>query len=705
MSRRRCSLFVHKSCCMIRWALFLFVILTGAQAFGQDNPAETKQLAKELITYDRYEEALTILRNSRELRLYDEEGRFLMALCHYQLNQLDEAESLLKELSDNPRGVFPAVWLYLGKVFHARHQFGEAAQYYKTYLRNIGRDDPARPMIMDELRRCANGLQLQYRSGDAFVENLGPAINTPYDEFGIVPSANFADRIYFSSRRPGNIGGLRNIYGQTDERFGRYYSDIFSAQNQQNVWGNVQPLHYLLNSPRHEMILDFNESGSVMYYYHGNDWSGGMVMVDTFRQEENRILSSDPFLGPVEPTVEQAAPHFIDSRTLIFPSRRPGGYGGFDLYISVKNNDGQWSEPKNLGPTINSAYDETTPFLARDGRTLYFSSNNRDRSIGGYDVFRSLYLAETDRWLLPENLGLPINSAGDDTHFRLSNDGNSAFLTSSRKDGFGQRDLYIVYFNDFREEQEPPETLAGTYYQQFRKAAPVSPSRAEDAPRVVDLPPDPIPFNSQVDFFSPTHRPQLDRLAEMLLKDPSRRLLITVFTNHGSSVSESLYWAVQEASPLIDFLISRGISPSSIALHGELAELNDFGIAERAVATFDLSGPAGHALAGARGGSPQAVIHPLSYRLQIATMRGAFTGNFMDALPEPFVEKGIPQPICHYLTGRFPTFADADEQRRVLAAQGIIGQVIPYIDGWRATEQEIRQNLNRLPDLNSYLAR
>ena len=136
-------------------------------------------------------------------------------------------------------------------------------------------------------------------------------------------------------------------------------------------------------------------------------------------------------------------PYFYNDSLVLFSSFRSGGYGGYDIYAMVKKGDDGWSTPFNLGPEINSAFDEQYPYLAKDGRSLYFSSNNFRASIGGFDIFEAKYDQEIKKWGAAKNMGMPINSAGDDTHFSLTIDGAKAYLTSNRKTGLGERDIYL----------------------------------------------------------------------------------------------------------------------------------------------------------------------------------------------------------------------------------------------------------------------
>lgn len=146
-------------------------ICCGMVAFSQ-NATELKRRAKEFFAAGRYEDAITTLNSSRELSQTDEEGRFLLAICYFQVNRLNESLAILQNLTEKEKTPYPECWFYLGKIYHARHQFLEAAVNYKMFLRNTDADDNIRRVIADMVRRCSNGQQIQYQQAKAFVENL-----------------------------------------------------------------------------------------------------------------------------------------------------------------------------------------------------------------------------------------------------------------------------------------------------------------------------------------------------------------------------------------------------------------------------------------------------------------------------------------------------------------------------------------------------
>jgi tetratricopeptide (TPR) repeat protein len=439
---------------ILRYGCFLVLLLCATAVVAQ--PKTTlKEQAKAYLAAEHYEDAIRTIEQSRQLVKSDEESRFLLAVCYFQINNLAQAQQLLNELTTTEKSPYPECWLYLGKIYHAQQQFARAAKHYKLYLSTLRSDDPNRRMIIEEIRRCDNGLRLVFGEAPAVVENLGPRVNSSADEFAPLLSPSRSSQLYFTAIKPGNTGGPRNKSANPDEQYGQELSDMFTTALQGGEWQAAQPLHYLLNSPQHEYLCGFANEGQVLLYYQGWNWEQGEIFADTFQQNEQRNLRTTPFLAPARGGAGEYQLFLAADTLLLFASRRPGGYGGLDLYRSALRN-GRWIAPENLGPEINSAYDETTPFLARDGVTLYFSTNNSSIAVGGLDVVSAVYLPAAARWSAPRNLGFPINSSADDAHFSLARDGFTGFFSSARKDGQGQRDLYIAYFTKYRQEMELP---------------------------------------------------------------------------------------------------------------------------------------------------------------------------------------------------------------------------------------------------------
>jgi hypothetical protein len=158
-----------------------------------------------------------------------------------------------------------------------------------------------------------------------------------------------------------------------------------------------------------------------MYFLKSQDGETGQLFADTFAIDKDPEAFPKRFSSPIISELGDRYLQVFNNNTLIFSSKRKGGYGGYDLYISVKK-DGEWDTPINLGPTVNSKYDEVSAFLTKSGTRLFYSSN-RLNSFGGFDIYSSDYNVKTKMWTTPKNLGVPINSANDDLSFSVSSDG------------------------------------------------------------------------------------------------------------------------------------------------------------------------------------------------------------------------------------------------------------------------------------------
>lgn len=423
---------------------YLFTVLYTA-VFSLALYGQTKlERAEFYFSQGDYESTVRTINSTRTMAKSSPEASLLLAVSYFHLNRLNESEELLLSLNEDRKSDFPSAWFYLGRLYHAQHRFAEAAVQYKRYLRTLPNGADERRLTIAYLRMCDNGLRKSYSPDGMVVENLGQKVNGKDDEFGPVPSPTGAARVYFSAVRPATPG----LAVLTEDQ-----SDILYTELAATEWDTPLPLHAYLMSPQHELLLDISADSKELYYFRGPDEVSGEFLVDTFQTGTIRQFTTLRLDAPLSPSMGDVTPFFASPDLIYFSSSRPGGYGGLDLYRLVRDQQG-WLPPENLGPEINTPFDETTPFMARDGRTMYFSSNNPEYTVGGFDVLKTFYLAELERFSRPTNPGLPLNSAGDDTHFRLAPDTYTAFLSSDRKDGYGKRDIYIVYFIEPRREMD-----------------------------------------------------------------------------------------------------------------------------------------------------------------------------------------------------------------------------------------------------------
>ncbi len=687
----------------IYFLLFIFFVSSPICLPAQGNNRDLNE-AKAYFSHEKYGEALSLLVNSKKLSKENKEARLLIAICYYELNKLDKALDLLNEMVSDRKAPYPECWLFLGKCYHASNQFVQAGKYYKLYLRSITPNHPNRRMVREDIRRISNGIKWQYREPLAVVGNLGQGVNTEWDEFKPIPSPNANRKLYFSSARRGSSGGARKNTGVVDETYGHYFSDIYATKISKGVWGDTKPMHYLLNSPRNEILYDFNKTGDVLFYFKGWTYDEGEIVVDTFRQESQRTLNSTPFVGPVLSSLGDGDLFFYNDTLLIFSSSREGGFGGRDLYRSVFKN-GKWSIPANLGAPINTQFDEKSPFLAADGKTLYFSSNDSHKSIGGYDIFKSVYVPGNQRWTQPANLGLPLNSAGDDTDFRLSTDGFTAFFTSSRKDGLGRRDLYTAYFQKFLPEMNAP-TPAITKTPETSQPIEIIAPPEKIAPEKTAVFPT-LNFDDSSNELSTEDKQNIDNVVRILNAHPKMELIITVYAQSMGAKSKELVTGLQKGEWVASYLQENGIIPKRIVIRAvsvPLLEskpfLLDFAVAKKEDdSKFPVIGKNYDTEAQGSG-----MNEGLLYHLQISSSRKLVALKWFDQYEKPMIEKRGSFAYYRYSIGGSTTYKEALRLKAALKKMGKKDAfIVPYIYGVRADKTVAKKMKEQFPDLEDYL--
>jgi outer membrane protein OmpA-like peptidoglycan-associated protein len=222
---------------------------------------------------------------------------------------------------------------------------------------------------------------------------------------------------------------------------GQYYEDLYISYKANGQW--TAPRNIMeVNTDKHDACIALSPDGKQLFIY--RDGRGGDIYASTFDAIGN-TWSKPQSLGDnvntkyYEPSVSMTS----DGNTIYFSSNRPGGLGGLDIYVSRKDNKGNWGPATNLGAPVNTPRDDDAPFIHADGQTLYFSSRGH-AGMGGYDIYRTSFNETAPKWAQPENLGYPINTAGEDSYFVLSADNKHGYYASAKEGGHGEKDIYLI---------------------------------------------------------------------------------------------------------------------------------------------------------------------------------------------------------------------------------------------------------------------
>ncbi len=270
------------------------------------------------------------------------------------------------------------------------------------------------------------------------IKNMGALINSEAHDYCPLVTAD-GNTMYFTSRREGSVGGMRDPSGQ-------YFEDIYVAKKIDDIWSNATNAGVPLNTYVQDATVGLSADGNEMIIYRT---AQNLVSGDLFSCKRMQGLWQMPekMTDRINSAYhEPSATISPDGSEIYFTSDRPGGFGGRDLYRIRRLPNGEWSLPLNLGPTINTANDEDAPFMHSDGTTLFFSSNGHN-TMGGYDIFKAQLIdPDMNGWSVPENMGAPLNTVNDDIYFCMSEDGQTGYFSSERPGGLGGQDIYEVTF-------------------------------------------------------------------------------------------------------------------------------------------------------------------------------------------------------------------------------------------------------------------
>lgn len=374
------------------------------------------------------------------------ELNYKIGVCYLYTNEkkksisyLDKAYKLNKEVSFDIKYV-------LGRAYQVNGQYNDAIDNYNDFKRSDYeavikkmKIDKAKFSVEARIKECENAAKLSEEPVRVFIDNLGSNINSKYSDYGPVISTDESMMI-FTSRREGSTGSEIDYDHQ-------YFEDLYISYNEgKNRWSQAMNMKNL-NTSEHDASVGLSPDGSILYTFKGTpdgnlyesklkgeDWSKPKELnknINTKYHETSISISSD-------------------GKILYFVSERPkdeygtASKGGKDIFVSEKTAKGDWGPAKNIGAPINTEFDEEGVFIHPDNRTMYFSSK-REGSIGGYDIFYS-ELDDNGNWGEPVNLGVPINTPEDDVFFIVAGSGKYAYLSSAREGGFGMQDIWRITF-------------------------------------------------------------------------------------------------------------------------------------------------------------------------------------------------------------------------------------------------------------------
>lgn len=315
------------------------------------------------------------------------------------------------------------VYYSLGEAELNSGQYADAGKHFSLFKTTYkGKDQEMVLKAEKYIRDCIFAAVAIQKPEKYIPINLGPAINTKDREYLPALTAD-GSTLIFSRTADGN-------------------EDFYISRKVNKEWKTAIPLSDKINTRFNEGAQSISPDGMYLFFT-GCNRPDGFGSCDLYVSHKNGNQWDTPFnLGSVVNSSSWDSQPAVtpDGNTLYFVSNRPGGIGGYDIWKTTLNGEGEWSKPVNLGPDINTIYDENTPFIHPDGKTLYFSSNGWP-GMGSMDIFYSRAQAD-GKWGKPVNIGYPINTFNEESGLMVSPDGTEGYFSSIIRDGLGDMDIY-----------------------------------------------------------------------------------------------------------------------------------------------------------------------------------------------------------------------------------------------------------------------
>lgn len=416
----------------------IIVLLFSGKAPAQDYRIDQESYleAEYFMMLEEYSDALPYYQ--RLLRLYPDNHNLLYktGVCYLHITGVKNlAIDYLEDAARNSAASYKEgslsqqtapyeSWYYLGVAYRINYQFEKAIDAFERFGSTLMKNDTENILFIEhQIQVCRNATELMKEKVDFTEENAGDLFNDSNSNFNPVISTDGKSFVYMTSLK--------------------FYDAIFFSRKERNRWSSPVNITPEIESDGNMYVSSLSSDGSLLFLtrisddnsdifvsrYDGTRWS---VATKLNSNINTRSWESHASISP-------------DGRSLIFASDRPGGFGGLDLYVSYKDQNGEWGPPVNMGPDVNTPFNEDRPFVTSGGSQLFFCSQGHF-NMGGYDIFRSR-LEPNGQWGTPENPGYPLNTPDDEVFF-MPVDSISGYMPLYREGkGYGKEDIYFITFH------------------------------------------------------------------------------------------------------------------------------------------------------------------------------------------------------------------------------------------------------------------
>lgn len=413
-------------------------LLMGNVSFSQARIENRKKFyeAEGFILFEEYQDALADY--LQLIKSYPTNSNLKYRIGQCYINTPAEKEKSIQYLEEAVKNINPKYregrfkekgapydsYYYLANAYRINNQLDKALETYEIFNKNLNTKVYNPDVVNLQIESCLHAKELMKTPLYIRKQNLGDVINDEYPDLNPVVSGDQNYMVY--------------------NRLTAFQEALFFVKKINGKWSN--PVNIIpdlgLGQEEGNYATSLSKDGKELYIYRrGLDYDGNIYV--TKRMDDDRWTNIVKLNDNINTKYwESHATISHDGKKLYFTSNRKDSQGGLDIYVSERDTGNAWGPAVNLGPVINSVYNEDTPFLTDDDKTLFFSSAGH-YNIGGYDIFYSTLL-DNGQWSVPMNAGYPVNTTDDDLFFHPLNDGYEAYYSMISEGGYGLADIYRI---------------------------------------------------------------------------------------------------------------------------------------------------------------------------------------------------------------------------------------------------------------------
>lgn len=567
--------------------LFLFISLAFVYAQDEDNIQLNFYDGEFFLAEEEYRDALLAFQKVYNAGYEDNANiNYRIGICYLNLpgekeKAIPYLEKAVTSVSDNYRegslnetDADLDAWLFLGNAYRIDNLLDKSCNAYKKYIEITDNPDSKEvSFARKQIEACERAKKAMDYPAEIQKESLGPLYNSSFNNFNPVLSMNENAMAYMSEQR--------------------FYDAVFFMEIENGRFSNPINITPQIQSDGDQYVTSLSRDGTKMLLSKISSFDADIMISD---YEARRWTRSRNIGKPINTKFFESHACFSpDGNTIYFTSNRRESLGGMDIFVSTLNEDGNWTEPLNLGETVNTDLNEETPFICEDGKTLFFSSQGHT-SIGGYDIFVTR-LQDDGTWTEPEPLPYPMNTTDDDLFFYplcddIVEDDISGYMSRIEPEGLGSGDIYkmtVIPYEEITEEEVEEEIEEVVEEEAEETVVEVEPEpreepveevveeqveekeEVEEVEEVIEQPVytlKPIYFAFDSYELSSTAESRLDKLAETM---KSYKEIKVELQGHADAMGPEVYnqyLSEKRAESAKDYLLARGISEERISTKG-----------------------------------------------------------------------------------------------------------------------------------------